>query len=163
MKPEKIKSVLITLDYDQTAQKVAEMGFLIASAMKAEVVLLHVVSDPTYYSSTEYSPMTGFNGYMDTVPLQLKNIGSVKKASQFFLDNTKHQLGDESIQTVIEEGELTKAILKTALKYSSDMIVMGSHSRKWLNDTVMGSTTNDVLNKTSIPIFIVPTRKSKNH
>jgi nucleotide-binding universal stress UspA family protein len=36
---------------------------------------------------------------------------------------------------------------------------MGSHSRKWLEKIVMGSVTEKVLNQTSIPLFIVPTKK----
>ena len=49
-----MKKVLIALDYDPTAKKVAEVGFEFAKAMGAEVVLLHVISDPVYYSSTDY-------------------------------------------------------------------------------------------------------------
>jgi phosphomannomutase len=59
-----MKKVLIALDYNPTAQKVAEAGFSMAKAMGAEVVLLHVVTDPVYYSSAEYSPIMGFSGYL---------------------------------------------------------------------------------------------------
>ncbi|MFZ4457019.1 MAG: universal stress protein [Bacteroidales bacterium] len=159
MKKENQKTVLIALDYDQTAQKVLESGYAMGSAMGAEIILLHVISDPIYYSSTEYSPIMGFNGYMDTVPLQLENPGGLKKAAQFFLDNAKHQLGDEKIQTMIKEGDLVEVIMRIAKKTGTDIIVMGSHSRKWLEDVVMGSSTNDVLQKTNIPLFIVPTKR----
>ena len=45
MKTFKMKKVLIALDYDPTAQKVAETGFSLAKTMGAEVILLHVISD----------------------------------------------------------------------------------------------------------------------
>ena len=57
-----MKKVLIALDYDPTAQKVAETGNLLAGSMNAEVILLHVISDPVYYSSMDYSPIMGFSG-----------------------------------------------------------------------------------------------------
>jgi hypothetical protein len=41
-----IKKVLIALDYDPTAQKVAEQGFLLAKNLGGEAVLLHGISDP---------------------------------------------------------------------------------------------------------------------
>ena len=41
-----MKKVLIALDYNPTAQKVAEMGHAMAKAMKAEVVLLHILAEP---------------------------------------------------------------------------------------------------------------------
>jgi len=38
------------MDYDETSQKVAEVGFSMAKAMNAETVLLHVISEqPVYY------------------------------------------------------------------------------------------------------------------
>ena len=54
-----MKKILIAIDYDPTAQKVAEEGFELAKTMGAAVVLLHVIADPVYYSSTDYSPMGG--------------------------------------------------------------------------------------------------------
>jgi nucleotide-binding universal stress UspA family protein len=35
---------------------------------------------------------------------------------------------------------------------------MGSHSRRWLEKILMGSVTETVLHKTTIPLFIVPTK-----
>ena len=50
MKATKIQKVLIAMDYDETSQKVAEVGFSMAKAMNAETVLLHVISEqPVYY------------------------------------------------------------------------------------------------------------------
>jgi nucleotide-binding universal stress UspA family protein len=127
--------------------------------MGAEVILLHVISDPVYYSSTEYSPIMGFTGYMDMAPLQLDSVDGLKKASQHFLDKSKQHLGDKAIQTLVKEGDFAESILKVAKDLHVDVIVMGSHSRKWLEKIVMGSVTEKVLNHTSIPLFIVPTKK----
>jgi nucleotide-binding universal stress UspA family protein len=156
-----MKKVLIALDYNPTAQKVAEVGFSMAKSMKAEVILLHVISDPMYYSSTEYSPIMGFNGYMDMGTLQLDSIDGLKKASQHFLDKSKQHLGDKSILTLVKEGDFADSILEAAKEVHADIIVVGSHSRKWLENIVMGSVTEKVLHHTSIPLFIVPTRQKK--
>ncbi|MCX6234076.1 MAG: universal stress protein [Bacteroidetes bacterium] len=159
MKTNKMTKVLIALDYDPTAQKVAELGFSLAKTMGAEVILLHVISDPVYYSSAEYSPIMGFNGFMETGPLQLNSVDALKRASLHFLDKSRHHLGDKSIQTLVEEGDLAESILKTAKDLHVDVIVMGSHSRKWLEKIVMGSVTEKVLSHTSIPLFIIPTKR----
>src|ERR1017187_7894635 len=98
-----MKKILIAIDYDPTAQKVAEAGYSLAKAMDAEVILLHVIADPEYYSLTQYNPIMGFTGYMDIGPLQLDMIDSLKKASQHFLDKSKQHLGDESIKTLVKE------------------------------------------------------------
>ena len=156
-----MKKILIAIDYDPTAQKVAEEGFELAKTMGAEVVLLHVIADPVYYSSTDYSPIMGFTGYLDTDLLQLSTIDELKKASLHFLEKTRIHLGDPNIDIIVEEGDFAKTILKTAKHLNVSTIVMGSHSRKWLENIVMGSVTNDVLHRSSIPLFIVPTKHRK--
>jgi nucleotide-binding universal stress UspA family protein len=153
-----VKKVLIALDYDPTSQKVAEKGFALAKTMGAEVILLHVITDPIYYSSPEYSPIMGFTG-LNMAPLQLDNIDGLKKASAYFLEKTKKHLGDETIQAIVQEGDFAESILKTAKENHADLIVMGSHSHKWLEKIVMGSVTENVLNHTTIPLFIIPTKK----
>jgi nucleotide-binding universal stress UspA family protein len=159
LKINKMKKVLIALDYDPTAQKVAETGFSMAKAMNAEVILLHVITDRVYYSSLEYSPIVGFAGYMDMDPLQLDSVDGLKKASHHFLDKLRHHLGDKTIQTLVKEGDFAESILNASKELHADIIVMGSHSRKWLENIVMGSVTEKVLHQTSIPLFIIPTKK----
>ena len=159
MKKDNLKRVLIAIDYDPTAQKVAEVGFSFAKAMNAEITLLHVISDPVYYSSTEYSPIMGFSGFMDTNPIQSGSIEGVKQAALLFLDRTRHHLGDKSIRILTKEGDFADSILIAAKEIHADFIILGSHSRKWLENIVMGSVTEKVLRHTSIPLFIIPTKR----
>jgi nucleotide-binding universal stress UspA family protein len=154
-----MKKVLIALDYNPTAQKVAEVGFSMAKAMNAEITLLHVIADPVYYSSPGYSSIMGFNGFMETGQLQLYSIDSLERASLHFLDKSRHHLGDKTIQILVKEGDFAESILLAAKELHIDVIVMGSHSRKWLENIVMGSVTEKVLHHSSIPLFIIPTKK----
>jgi nucleotide-binding universal stress UspA family protein len=153
-----MKKLLIALDYDTTAQKVLEKGFSLAEAMKAHIVLLHVIASPTYYAALEYSPITGFAGYMEMTSTQLNNIEGLKAACQTYLDKLKHHLGDESIQTTVIEGDPADSILKAAKEMNADVIVMGSNSRNWLETIVMGSVTEKVLRQTLKPLFIIPVK-----
>lgn len=149
MKPIKINKVLIALDYDETAQKVAEVGFSMAQAMNAKTILLHVVSEqPIYYSSYTYMR-----------ELSVNIMGDIKVSTQHFLDKTKKHLGDESIITILYEGEISDMILKAASEMNVNLIVIGSHSRKWLENILLGSVAADVLKKSTVPMFIVPTKK----
>lgn len=156
-----MKKVLIALDYDPTAQKVAEVGYDLAKSMGAEVTLLHVISDPVFYSSSDYSPIMGFSGYLNNDPLQLNTMEVLKSASLNFLAKSRNHLGDSSIHIDAEEGDVADTIIKTAKKTHADLIVMGSHSHKWLENIVMGSVTGAVLKHTTIPLYIIPTKKHK--
>ncbi|MCX6219389.1 MAG: universal stress protein [Bacteroidia bacterium] len=156
-----MKKVLIALDYDPTAQMVAEAGYDLAKSMGAEVTLLHVVSDPVFYSSSDYSPIMGFSGYLNNDPLQLNTMEVLKSASLNFLAKSRNHLGDSAIHIDAEDGDVADTILKTAKKIHADLIVMGSHSHKWLENIVMGSVTGEVLKHTTIPLYIIPTKKHK--
>ncbi|MCX6231251.1 MAG: universal stress protein [Bacteroidetes bacterium] len=158
MKIKKMGKVLIALDYDPTAQKVAEIGYSLANTMDAEVCLLHVILDQMYYSFTGHVTIMGFVGDQ-TAKVNTRTANEEKKTAQQFLDSSKKHLGDKMIQTIVVEGDIAKTILKTANTMHADLIVMGSHSKKWLENIVLGSVTHEVLNDTTIPVFIIPTKK----
>ena len=85
-----------------------------------------------------------------------------RESAQLFLEKSKVHLGDESIKTTVRSGDFADTILETAREMNADIIIMGSHSRKWLENIVMGSVTEKVLHKTTIPLVIIPTGLKKN-
>ncbi|MEI6899571.1 MAG: universal stress protein [Bacteroidota bacterium] len=154
-----MKKILIALDYNPSAQKVAETGHALAVAMNAKVILFHAMADPEYYSSLEYSPIMGFAGY--SIPIKEDETGALEKTSLHFLEKTKRHLKDESIEILVKQGEVADSIMKTAKELHVDVIVMGTHSRRWLDEILMGSATEKVVHHSTIPLFIVPTRHKK--
>jgi len=155
-----MKKILIALDYDPTAQKVAEEGYKIANSMKAEVVLLHIISDAMYYASREYSPIMGFTGFTDISQPLMNNDKELKIASIDFLEKSKSHLGDKDIKTLVKTGDKADTILEVAKEIKANIIVMESHSHKWIENVLLGSVTEKVLRHTTIPLFIIPTKKT---
>jgi len=140
------------MDYDVTSKKVADEGYSLAQSMNAETILLHVISElPVYYSESNY-----------THEYKVDLLGDLNKTTQAFLDKAKKHLGDEAVQTVVKEGEIADTILKTAKEMNVDIIVMGSHSRKWLESIILGSQAEDVLENSRIPVLIVPIKKKED-
>jgi nucleotide-binding universal stress UspA family protein len=88
-------------------------------------------------------------------------LDDLKTAAQSFLDKTKHDLGHEGIQTLVKEGDTVQQILDAAKNTKADIIVMGTHSRKWLENILVGSVAEKVLHHSTIPLFIVPTKKTE--
>ena len=159
MKTTRLKKVLIALDFDPTAQKVAEAGYLLGKSIGAEVVLLHVVADPLHYNAYKHFTVMGFSGYDDTIPLILDSTKELKDESLKFLEKSKHHLADPKIQVLVKEGDIAESILETARKIKADIIILGSHSQKWLENIIMGSVAEKILKLSSIPLFIIPTKK----
>ena len=154
-----MKKVLIALDFDPSAQVIAETGFQLAKAMNAQVTLLHVVSDATYYSSLNYSPIMGFDSFSNMDIVQTEAFTGLQEAANEFLNKSKQHLGDETIQTITVGGDFGDSIIDVATDINADIIVMGTHSRRGLEKILMGSVAEKVLRKSAVPLFIIPTKQ----
>ena len=58
-------------------------------------------------------------------------------------------------EILIEEGQPTQVILKTAKNHRADLIIMGSHRHTVIGDAVLGTTTHKVLHSAEIPVLVV--------
>lgn len=154
-----MKRILIALDYDPTAQKVAETGFSLCKEFGDEVTLLHVIESPSYYTSGVYNPIMGFAGFLSPGLPGDEEIDQVISGTVEYLQKTKEHLGHHEIRTLVREGIPGEIILSVAAEMKMDMIVMGSHSRRWLEKILMGSITEYVLHHSPVPLLIIPTRK----
>lgn len=151
-----MKKILIALDYNPSAKKVAEIGHEMATALKAQTILLHVISDPTYYAALHYSTIMGFENYGNVV--ETNKAEELRTVAQVYLDRTKELLNDRTIQTMVRRGTFAETILDTAKYVGADIIVMGTHSRKGLEKVILGSVAEKVLHGSPVPVLIVPAK-----
>ncbi len=154
-----MNKILIALDYHPTAEKVAEKGYELAKAMCAEVILLHVIGEEALYASNDYDPIMGFTGFTHIDAQNINFLETLIKNSQDFLNQTKKHLADDTIQIVVKNGDVATAILQAATEENANIIVLGSHSQKWLERVLMGSVSEKVLKQITIPLYFVPTGK----
>jgi nucleotide-binding universal stress UspA family protein len=154
-----MKKILIALDYNPSAQKIAETGYALAKSMDAEVVLLHVMEEINYYSGYDYSPIMGFDNFSNANALLPGTMGDLKKGVVEFLNKSKEHLGSVNIETLVKDGEPASTIIETATEIHADVIVIGSHSRRGLEKILMGSVAEKVLHHSKIPLFIIPSKE----
>ncbi|MFY8172530.1 MAG: universal stress protein, partial [Sphingobacteriaceae bacterium] len=107
------------------------------------------------YTPVLYDPIMGFAGYTESDAISQELIVTNTKK---FLEKTKKHLGDENISIILKEGSSAEEILNIAKEIKADLIVIGSHSKKWLDKLLIGSTTEKVLRHTEIPMLIIPTK-----
>ena len=152
-----MKKVLIALDYNPTAQKIAEEGYALSKSISAQTTLLHIISDAAYYSSDIYSPLMGYDSFTDIKFIETASAEDLREAALDYLDKTKQHLNDSTIQSVVKEGDFGEQILQTATEINADIIVMGTHSHGTLEKLFLGTVASSVLEHTKIPVFMVPT------
>jgi nucleotide-binding universal stress UspA family protein len=149
-----MKKILIALDYNPSAEKVAEAGYTIAKAMNAEISIVHVITEAVYYN-VEKLPFMGFyHGYNTGIPAVVRDIK--REAENFLAASVKH-LGDDNIKTMVLEGETANAILKYSEDWNADMIVMGSHRHHGLDRLLVSHVSAYVLTQSKIPLLTIPT------
>lgn len=152
-----MKNILIALDYNPSAQKVAENGYALAKALNANVTLLHVLADYTYYSSLNYSPIMGFNSFINSDFSQMAENEALTKAAEDFLIKTRTHLLNENIQVLIKDGSTADQIIATAQEINADVIVLGKYNKSSFEKVMLGSVTESMLSNSKTPLFIVPT------
>jgi nucleotide-binding universal stress UspA family protein len=155
-----MKRILIALDYDPTAQKVAETGELLCNLAGDLVTLLHVIDSPSYYISAEYNPIMGFSGYINPELPAVPGFDQIIGGTEKYLQKTRAHLGHPEMKTLVKEGNPGEIILATAGEMKADVIIMGSHSRRSRERIPMGNTATYVSQHTRIPVLIVPTGKA---
>lgn len=158
-KTNTMKKVLIALDYDSNSNEIAKIGYQLAQKMGAQTVLLHVLFDQTNFSSTQFDPMMGMGGYDYNVFAEVVDAESYTIAGNQYLEHIKEFLNDDSIQLLVRIGDASDEILATSISTQSDLIVMGIHSKKWLEKVLIGSVAASVLEQTEIPLLVIPTKK----
>ena len=153
-----MKKALIALDYEPSAEMIAETGYKVAAALNAEIVLVHVIAEPAYYSSLDYSPIMGYSGFMDAFDPGLSDSvkNDIKTMAQEFLDKSKNHLGDDKIKTLVTEGIFADSIVEAAQNEQADLIVMGSHSRRGLDKLLMEDVAVKVIHLSKTPVLVIP-------
>ncbi|WP_417362722.1 universal stress protein [Galbibacter sp.] len=150
-----MKKVLIALDYNPSSEKVVMDGYKLAKSMGAEVCLLHVITNLQYYGS-QYPAFMGFESmnlsYDPKIHDEMKNI------AREYVSTVASHIGDETLKTHVAEGDTAKAILDYAKAWGADLIVMGTHSHSALEKFLIGTVANGVLEKTTIPVHMIPVK-----
>ncbi len=151
-----MKKVLIAIDYNPISEKVAEVGHKLARTLGAEICLIHVTTTVSYYGM-EYPVFLGYEGY-DEVAVDLSIASERRKVAEDFVRAAAMHL-DPSVKTHIAEGDTPQAILEYSKEWNADLIVMGTHSHSVLEKLLMGTVASRILEKTDIPVYMVPVKK----
>ena len=152
-----MKKVLIAIDYNPVSEKVALEGHRLAKLMDAEVCLFHAMGDAGYYGA-QYPTFLGYEGYPAMTP-DLNLAMEMQNIADDFLKQAAEHLNDPSVQTHLAEGDVANSLLEYAGEWGADLIVMGTHSHSALEKLILGTVAEKVLEKTEIPVYMVPVKK----
>ena len=52
-------------------------------------------------------------------------------------------------------GKASDEILQTATDFNCDLIIIGSNGKTAISDYILGTTTENIVNKSKIPVFVI--------
>lgn len=152
-----MKKVLIAIDYNPVSEKVAEEGYELAKSLNAKVCLIHVLDDVGFYGA-QYPTFMGYDGYAGMGP-NFDVAREMENIARDFLNKAKQHIGDENVKTHLAEGDPARAIINYCEEWSANILVMGTHSHSVLEKLLLGTVAEKILEKTNIPVFLVPVKK----
>lgn len=143
-----MKKILVGIDLTKADKVVTEQAIALAKAMGASLDLLHVyASEPI---------VAGFAPYAyPGVDEREEELQEEKRQMRAIVDEVK--ASGVTAAGYMKEGASAEGLLEYAAKHDCDLAVLGTHSRGLLERALLGSTTDRVVRKASIPVLVVPT------
>ena len=142
--------LLAAVDFSDSTEKVIENARIISKSLHAKMWLIHVAQ-----------PDPDFVGYAAGPQSERHSVASRFQAEHKSLQQYAERLRAEGIDCValLVQGATVETILHEAEKLSVGMIVVGSHGRGALMRVLVGSTSEGLLRRSSLPVLVVPTHK----
>ena len=152
----KIRKILYTTDLSENSAYVFRYALGSAEVHGAKIDVLYVLQ-PT---------VRIFPDMVVDDPSDRKSsvLASIKKRIDDLLEKeTRDYPARAGLVSAIEvvDGDPVVRILQTADKIRADVIIMGTHSKGMIYHTFLGSVANHVLQRSRIPVYIIPIPKDK--
>jgi len=156
---ERVKTVLIPVDFSDYSMKACEIGFNYALLAEAEVVLMHAYFCLFFPSAI---PMG------DTLSYQISDdetIRNVIKRAQEDMDNLHAQINDMissgklpkvKYRCVLREGIPEEEIAAYAKETHPSLIIMGTRGKNQKDLDLIGSVTGEVIDANKFPVLAIP-------
>ena len=152
--------ILVPLDGSEQAHSAFIHAIEIAKKFNSDIEILHVISFTEQFVAFTPYPSTGVDSE-STVPVKWMEdyLSKVEENSQKMLEEAKKlglRLGpDVKILTKILRGSPGSTIVSEAEDEKFNLIVLGSRGLGGLQDLLLGSVSNHVVNSAKIPVLVV--------
>jgi nucleotide-binding universal stress UspA family protein len=140
----KIEKILFPCDLTKNASKILPYVLSISEKYEGRIYMLFVVEDLPLLHPIPYVSM-GWD--------QEKILKDAENAINLFCE--EHLQGCPDFEKLMLSGDPAPAILRTIDSVDIDLVVMGSHGRKGLEETIFGSVAENVLKKSPVPVLTV--------
>ena len=142
--PVGIKTILVPTDLRPESIIAIRYALTLAKQFDANLTLLHVLEEP-YTSDTELKPGAK----------ELPVLGKGNEERELALLEAEIRLEHRNCRSFFRVGTPFLQIVHEAENIAASLIVISSHSYRWLERLLHGSTADFILHRTLCPVLIV--------
>jgi universal stress protein A len=140
-----VRKIVVATDFSPCASAAFDRAADLAKALRAEILLLHVLPDVAQYGPFPHS-----------VPTPITWLDLVRMEARDHLAKESHRIKDLAVKTELREGgKMHDAIIAAAAAANADMIVIGTHGWSGIKHAVMGSVAERIVRHSPIPVLTV--------
>ena len=143
----KTQKIMVALAFSEYAEGIFGYAAGLAKRLDAELIVVSVINSRDVQAVGTISSM-GYEVDSEHYVANIKN----ERQSQLDGFVKAHAFPSDKIKTVIRVGDPADELLKTALKESVDMIVMGIKGRTNLEYMFVGSVAEKMFRRSPVPI-----------
>lgn len=153
--------ILVAIDFFDAFEKVLKEAELLSRALSASVTLLHVTEPEPGIVFTTYEPDPLMGG-MEPPQAIRDAVAQRYHQERKRLQEISRELREDGLECIalLAQGNAAEEILAESEKMSADMILLGSHGKGMAAKLLLGSTSEGVLRKSTVPVHIIPTRET---
>ena len=142
-----MKNILVTIDFNANEKLLIDKAFQMAQAFNSKLWLMHVAA-----------PNPDFIGY-EAGPQSVRDsrASELRKEHQLIQEYSA-SLKEKGIDSVslLEQGETIETIIEESKNLNIDLIIAGHHEHGFFYNAFVGSVSAEIINKSKIPVLIVP-------
>ncbi|WP_299780299.1 universal stress protein [uncultured Formosa sp.] len=142
-----MKNILVTIDFNGKEKILLEKAYELAIVFHSKLWIMHIAA-----------PDPDFVGY-GVGPIEVRDSRAKelkvehKKLRQYAFEMNERHVETESL---LVEGATIKTILKEAERLEADLIISGREKHGFFYKAIIGSTSEQLIDESKIPILIVP-------
>jgi nucleotide-binding universal stress UspA family protein len=142
------RKILVPLDGSHLSERALLPARQLAAEARAQLILLSVP-----YLKHMFVQEHGTYGFL----LPHESLGLTRRELHHYLSalQSGYESAELAIETRVLDGEEASVILKTAVTEAVDLIVMSSHGRSGLSRLVLGSVTEEVVQRAPCPVWVI--------
>jgi nucleotide-binding universal stress UspA family protein len=147
-----MKKILVLIDFSKPSQWALEVATGIAKRAKGQIILLHIVEQPTSESFNVEGQIFDGDGWEDKL-FTLKLIERSKQQLEEAAKLTEN--AGVSIKRELKLGNPFHGIRTMITDHDVDLVVMGTSGRSKFEEMIVGSNTEKVVRHSKCPVLTV--------